>query len=136
MDKKPTFPIKDVEISNVFINEKNREEKPFVTKDGKPFRKINFMVPDDTIGEADFVGKLSILVFQNNDETFDLDTWQEGNKISGNIVKNGDWWNFEYPKVDPQAQADKIAELEAELAKSKEGKSTDEDAISDEDLPF
>jgi hypothetical protein len=70
------------------------------------------------------------------------DDWSEGDTISGNIIKDGDWWNFELP-----SKQDRITELEQENKELKEELSAlkgkgkikndpDEEIDLEEDLPF
>lgn len=130
------FPIKDVKIERLATFETRKDGSPLVTKAGKPYKKVLIDVNSDCIDDFSFTGKLSMLDFDGV-----ADNWKEGDTITGNIVHDGDYWNFELPKVNFRDKIteleDKIKELETENARLKgELVAERRDAIQEDDLPF
>lgn len=125
------YKIKDVAIERIASFETKRDGTPLVTKKGDPFKKVLIDVDTNSIDDDEFTGKLSMLDFDGV-----ADDWSEGDKITGTIIHNGDFWNFELPKVNLR---DEIAELKKENVKLKKeieilkGKNTD---VELDDLPF
>ena len=125
------YNVKDITIERIASFETKRDGSPLVTKKGDPFKKVLIDIDANSIDDDEFTGKLSMLDFDGV-----ADNWSEGDKITGKIIHNGDFWNFELPKVNLK---DKVAELEKENSNPKKeieilkGKNTD---VELDDLPF
>lgn len=121
------YPITNVEIRRVASFDEKKDGSPYTTKAGKPFKKVLIDVSPDCIDDMEFTGAMSMLDFDGL-----TDDWSEGTKITGKIIHDGDYWNFELPKVSAK---DRIAELEKEneeLKKKIEAMQLEED----DELPF
>jgi len=85
--------IKTVKITTLYRNTENKDKKPYVTSEGKPFKRIVIMV-DDPIGKAsgiDFSGW--------------TEDWKEGDEIRLSFNDDEQYgWNF--------SKVGKIDELE------------------------
>lgn len=133
------YSVKDITILRIASYDTKRDGTPLVTKpkfggEGKPYKKIMLTVDSNCIDDMEFNGQMSMLDFDGL-----ADDWSEGDKISGKIIHDGDYWNFELPKVDLRAENENLkqenAELKRQLEAIKKGDSIDgSDSI--DDLPF
>jgi|GEM_PF-2716950 len=124
------FNIKDVKIEKISFFDTKKDGSPLITRDGKPFKKVLIDIDPDTIPNMDstFTGKLSMLDFDGV-----ADNWKVGDAITGKIIHDGEYWNFQVPKVDLRTR---VAELERENAELRKKLAEKDDVITDEDLPF
>jgi len=123
------YPIKDIKIERVTSFSTKRDGTPLVTQAGKPYKKVLIDVSSSVIDEISFNGKLSMLDFDGV-----ADNWREGDLLTGKIIKDGDWWNFELPKVDYKS---KIAELELENSELRRKiLELERESLNEDDLPF
>lgn len=135
------YPIKDIKIERIATFETRKDGSALIThpKDGstgKAYKKVLIDVNSDCIDDFSFTGKLSMLDFDGvaND-------WQVGDLITGTIVHDGDYWNFELPRVNLR---DKVSDLEAEIKELKaerdelRQKLIDQEraSLTESDLPF
>lgn len=82
--------MQDFAITKVYINDKDKAGKPFLTKEGKPYKKIAIKVD-----YADYDGKyISSLVFKEDDPKLQI---KEGERRKLIVTHNGDYLNFELP---------------------------------------
>lgn len=90
------YKVTDLAITNVNVYESKKDGTPFITKNGNPFKKVNFKVDmvEAGVDDPSFEGWLSMLDFDGV-----ADNWSDGEKITGTIEKNGDFWNFNLPKL-------------------------------------
>jgi len=127
-------------ITNIFINDKDKNGKPFQTKDGKPFRKIAIKVDKNQSNPKEYDDQwISCLSFNENDYTLQF---KSGDEVDILIEKNNDFWNFKTPsklnlleirvKVLEDLVLPKAEELE-ELPDKKELPELEENI---EDIPF
>jgi len=80
--------IEKLTITRVFVNDKNKEGLPLLTKAGKPYRKIAIQTQE--YGNE----YLSSFIFEPGDEKLN---WKSGQTISVIVEKNGQWFNFRMP---------------------------------------
>ena len=132
------YNIKDVKVESIRTYDTKKDGSPLVTKNGNPYKKVLLEVDENCIDDMEFNGGLSMLDFDGVAED-----WGEGTKITGKIIHNGEWWNFELPKVSYKDEnkelKDKIAELEGKLGDKTVGKiknDPDEEIDLEDDLPF
>ena len=120
-----------VRITKVYINDKDKEDKPFTTKKGKPFWKVAIKTdkyPNDW---------LSALAFEQDDAEMQL---QEGDEVKIIVETNGQYKNFKMPTRLDQLE-ERVVILEVFMQSSVANKvmakpSADEPPIRDEDIPF
>lgn len=90
MEDKATYNIKEVEIEKIFFADKNRDGKPYVSSKGDAFTKVDIYITDKAVDDLAFTGKMSMFDFKGKSAG-----WQVGDKITGTVTKNGDYWNFD-----------------------------------------
>lgn len=130
------YPISNIKIERVASFDTKKDGSPLLTKAGKPFKKVLLDVDPNCIDEITFTGKLSMLDFDGV-----ADNWKEGDLLTGKIIHDGDYWNFELPRTSAR---DKIEELESKIKTLEEENERLQDEliaerrgqIADDDLPF
>ncbi len=107
------------EISNVEILKLFRQTEgkngPYITQKGNKFTKVDIHIDPRTIQDPEFEGKMSYFDFYDNTANWDI-----GTTISGKIVKNGKYFNFELPVGGKKAIELDLKELENRIAKLEE----------------
>lgn len=71
-------------------------------KTGKPYTRCLLDLED---------GRKSVSGFGNKT----TESWKEGDTVDINLVQNGQYWNFDVPKVDAADLASRVAKLEAKV---------------------
>lgn len=130
------YPISNIKIERVASFDTKKDGSPLLTKAGKPFKKVLLDVDPNCIDDMTFTGKLSMLDFDGV-----ADNWKEGDLLTGKIIHDGDYWNFELPRTSAR---DKIEELESKIKTLEEENKRLQDEliaerrgqITDDDLPF
>jgi hypothetical protein len=130
------YPISNIKIERVASFDTKKDGSPLLTKAGKPFKKVLLDVDPNCIDDITFTGKLSMLDFDGV-----ADNWKEGDLLTGKIIHDGDYWNFELPRTSAR---DKIEELESKIKTLEEENKRLQDEliaerrgqITDDDLPF
>jgi hypothetical protein len=130
------YPISNIKIERVASFDTKKDGSPLLTKVGKPFKKVLLDVDPNCIDDITFTGKLSMLDFDGV-----ADNWKEGDLLTGKIIHDGDYWNFELPRTSAR---DKIEELESKIKTLEEENKRLQDEliaerrgqITDDDLPF
>ena len=123
------YPVKDIKIERLATFNTRKDGSPLVTKAGKPYKKVLIDVNSDCIDDFSFTGKLSMLDFDGV-----ADNWKEGDTITGNIIHDGDYWNFELPKVNLRDEITRLEKENAELRLRLDRLGNE--PITDDDLPF
>lgn len=126
--------ILQTQLTKVYINSEDKNGKKFLTKNGKPYKKI-------AIQTAEY-GKeyLSSFIWNENDPRFN---WQAGDVVEMIIEKNGQYTNFRLPtEIDIiNIRLDKIEKHLFRIKKDNEanndfGPEEPKDEITAEELPF
>jgi hypothetical protein len=135
------YNIKDVKIESISTYNTKKDGSPLVTKNGNPFKKVLLEVDSNCIDDMEFNGRLSMLDFDNV-----TDDWDEGTEISGKIIHDGDWWNFELPRRNLKQEIEELEKENKELKekierlenkpKGKIRNDPDEEIDLENDLPF
>ncbi len=119
-------------ITKVFVSDKSKEGKPFVDRNGKPYKKIGIQT---NIHGSQW---LSCLSFRDTDPVREL---KEGQSADIKIEQNGQYLNFSLPtRLD--LLEERIEKLESYVFSGinppPEGTTEEslEDEINPEDLPF
>jgi hypothetical protein len=89
------YNVSEIEIKRITPYETKKDGTPLTTKAGKPYKKVLIDVDRDCIEDGEFEGKLSMLDFDNT-----TDNWTVGFGITGKIIHDGSYWNFELPRTD------------------------------------
>jgi hypothetical protein len=100
------FPINNVEIERVFSSDKKQDGTLYVSSKGQPFKKVDIYVSANAIDDSEFTGKMSY--FDYYDKTAG---WQQGTRITGKIIKNGQWFNFEFPPSATRQAVEEVSGL-------------------------
>lgn len=141
MENTIKFNVENVEITKIYKSSTRKDGTPYVTKptkfdpEGKAYSKVDIYIDPVAIDDMEFEGRLSMLDFNNNAKD-----WTEGTKITGVVVKNGDFWNFELPKT-PRGNAaismlrEEVEQLKARVSALEGNQSMTTEPLSD-DLPF
>jgi len=106
--------ISNVEILKIFRQTEGKNG-PYITKKGNKFTKVDIHIDPRTIQDPEFEGKMSYFDFFDNTTNWDI-----GTVISGKIVKNGKYFNFELPMGGKKAIELDLKELENRIAKLEE----------------
>ena len=96
-------------ITSHFVNDKNKDDKPYMTKANKPFKIVNIKVDEDPKNPKEYDGKyLSCMAFNPEDDWL---FWEVGDEVNILVEKNGEFWNFKRPsKLDILENRVKILE--------------------------
>jgi len=120
--------LEKVKITGIWINDKDKEGKKFISSKGKGYWKVALLCDK-------YQGKyLSSLIFDADDERFN---WQKGDEIEIVVEKNGNFLNFKVPTRLDRLEM-RVGVLEDFMA----GKPTEEvpeipeGEIEPKDLPF
>jgi hypothetical protein len=106
--------INNVEILKLFRQTEGKNG-PYITKKGNKFTKVDIHIDPRTIQDPEFEGKMSYFDFFDNTTNWDI-----GTVISGKIVKNGKYFNFELPVGGKKAIELDIKQLENRIKKLEE----------------
>ncbi len=122
--------LETVKITKVFVSDKSKDGKPFVSKNGKPFWKIGILTdkyPKDWY---------SALAFSDDAEEKNL---VEGQEVKIIFDNSGQYKNFQLPSRLDQLE-ERVAVLEANSRLGLQNKPLVPDIkeieISNDDLPF
>lgn len=94
--------MQEVTIKKIYINDKSKDGKPFVTRDGRPYKKI-------ALKTEEYPDKY-ITGFHN--DTTEL--WKEGDKVSILIEENGQYLNFKLPNKTDELEG-RVKVLEGQV---------------------
>lgn len=102
--------IQNVEIQKIYRSKENRDGKPFVTKKGKPFEKVDIYVDPREVDHPEFKGKLTYFDFFENSKNWDIGTTLSGT-IETNQMGDKTYFNFRLPQGGKKALELEIKEL-------------------------
>jgi len=138
------YEIKSVEIDKFFTSTTDRDGKPYVSKKGNPFTKVDIYIDPREVDDTEFEGKMTYFDYFGN-----MDNYGQGQVISGIVkkVEYGDksYFNFELPasgrravELDVKKLQDEVKELQEEVfGRTKNEEVEDTEGKSEEDgLPF
>jgi len=119
----------EIQILRVFYNNQKKDGTMYKNKDGSQATLVNMQVDLKTVDDPDFKGYISYW-----DSTNQI-AWKAGDVISGNVVKNGDFFNFKIPSK-LEVRMDNL-EDRIEVLENKTGVKVQKvEEIKDEGLPF
>jgi hypothetical protein len=104
------YNINNVEIEKVFSSDKKQDGTPYVSSKGQPFKKVDIYISANAIDDSDFQGKLSY--FDYFGKTAD---WKQGTLITGKIIKNGQWFNYEFPPSSVKVAVEEVSGLKEKV---------------------
>ncbi len=121
-------PIKKLVIKKLYLSDKTKDGKAFVTRGGKPYKKIAIYVDD-------YPKPLSAFLFNADDEML---SWKVGDTVEVLVEQNGEYYNFKVPTRLDRLEI-RVNALEAFMLNEKSPElpplPSDGD-IKAEDLPF
>ena len=147
------FKIENATIDKIYRSDKNKDGLVYMSSKGNPFTKVDIYIDARLVKDADFEGKMSYFDYYGN-----TDTWDIGTTISGSVVKNGRYFNFQLPptqkkalELDIKELATRVEELEKQVIQLMKIKGhtqevtealdmskemIEDDKVDDDDLPF
>jgi len=142
MDK-TVFELNNVAIEKIYRSTSGKNGKPFVSMKGNAYTKVDVYINEGMIDDVDFKGKMSYFDYYDNTKD-----WNVGTMISGQVEKNGVYFNFQLPPTGKKAfdlELDKtkqtiirmqkdIEDLKAEVFGNKGEKEQEESP--EDSLPF
>ena len=87
-----SYPLENVEIQKIYRSDKNQEGKPYLTKKGQAFEKVDIYVDPRLVSDPEFKGKATYFDFYGNTKAWDI-----GSSITGKIIKSRQYFNLELP---------------------------------------
>lgn len=112
------YKIEDEKIIKMYSSKANKEGKPYVSKKGNPFSKVDIYIDKEAIDDSDFEGKMTYFDYFGN-----MDNYGEGSTLTGTIVKavSGEYtyFNFEFPPSGKKALEEDIKKLQADVEELK-----------------
>ena len=84
-----------IKIKSIFVNDKKKDGTPYVNKNGEPFKRATLISENGNsasmyIGPKD-ISKLAV-----------VSNWKSGDEVEVEIIKNGEFTNFELPRIQPK----------------------------------
>lgn len=133
------YNINNVTITKIYKSTKDKNERPYVSKKGNPFTKVDIYVDPQEADIAGFDGKMSMFDYFDKSAN-----WNTGTKISGILIQNGNYWNFSLPVDGVKGDVNKIKadieDLQRRVSDLEEGGvQAPRDTVvvaEDDDLPF
>lgn len=98
--------INNVEIVKLYKSDTNKDGKPFMSSKGNHFSKVDIYIDPREIDDPDFQGKMSYFDYYGN-----MENYGQGQSITGTVVKNGKYFNFNFPPSGKKALELEIKEL-------------------------
>lgn len=130
----------EINLTKVFRSDKNKEGKPLMTKDGRPYTKLAI--------KAQEYGDKWLSGFDG----YATKNWKEGDKVEVEVEQKGEYLNFKVQSQQDKAWtaiaalSKKILQMEVEINRLKTGtppvdgfplnRDADIPVINDEDIPF
>ena len=130
-DNQIQYPIKNQEIVKIYRSTEGKNG-PYMSAKGNPFTKVDIYVDPRAIEDGEFEGKMSYFDYFENTKNWDI-----GTTISGSIVKNGRYFNFNLPakpgkkslELDIKQLQTKLEDLEKKVFGSVQGKNEVDEAM-------
>lgn len=113
------YKIEDEKILKIYSSNANKDGKPYMSKKGNPFSKVDIYIDKEAVEDSDFEGKMTYFDYFGN-----MDNYGEGSTLTGTIVKavSGEYtyFNFEFPPSGKKALEEDIKKLQAEVKELQE----------------
>ncbi len=106
------YTINNLSIEKIYRSEQGKDGKPFISSKGNPYTKVDIYIDPRAIDDGEFKGKMSYFDYYGT-----TGNWEIGTTISGTVVKNGQYFNFNLPPSGKKALELDIKELEARITK-------------------
>jgi len=104
------YPIRNLEIEKIYRSTSSKDGKPYMSSKGNAFTKVDIYIDPRAIEDGEFQGKMSYFDYFGN-----TDSWEIGTVISGSVVKNGQYFNFNLPPSGKKAVELDVKEIKARL---------------------
>jgi hypothetical protein len=102
----------------MYTSKANKEGKPYVSKKGNPFSKVDIYIDKEAIDDSDFEGKMTYFDYFEN-----MINYGEGATITGTITKTEvgqyTYFNFEFPPTGKKALEEDVRKLQADVEELK-----------------
>lgn len=102
----------------MYSSKANKEGKPYVSKKGNPFSKVDIYIDKEAIDDSDFEGKMTYFDYFEN-----MINYGEGATITGTITKTEvgqyTYFNFEFPPTGKKALEEDVRKLQADVEELK-----------------
>jgi len=112
------YKIEDEKIIKMYTSKANKEGKPYVSKKGNPFSKVDIYIDKEAIDDSDFEGKMTYFDYFEN-----MINYGEGATITGTITKTEvgqyTYFNFEFPPTGKKALEEDVRKLQADVEELK-----------------
>ncbi len=112
------YKIEDEKIIKMYSSKVNKEGKPYVSKKGNPFSKVDIYIDKEAIDDSDFEGKMTYFDYFEN-----MINYREGATITGTITKTEvgqyTYFNFEFPPTGKKALEEDVRKLQADVEELK-----------------
>lgn len=112
------YKIEDEKIVKMYTSKANKEGKPYVSKKGNPFSKVDIYIDKEAIDDSDFEGKMTYFDYFEN-----MINYGEGATITGTITKTEvgqyTYFNFEFPPTGKKALEEDVRKLQADVEELK-----------------
>lgn len=112
------YKIEDEKIIKMYSSKANKEGKPYVSKKGNPFSKVDIYIDKEAIDDSDFEGKITYFDYFEN-----MINYGEGATITGTITKTEvgqyTYFNFEFPPTGKKALEEDVRKLQADVEELK-----------------
>mgnify|MGYP001010185011 FL=1 len=112
------YKIEDEKIIKMYSSKANKEGKPYVSKKGNPFSKVDIYIDKEAIDDSDFEGKMTYFDYFEN-----MINYGEGATITGTITKTEvgqyTYFNFEFPPTGKKALEEDVRKLQADVEELK-----------------
>lgn len=103
------YPVKNQEIVKIFKSTAGKNG-PYVSSKGNPFTKVDIYIDPRAIEDGEFQGKMSYFDYYGN-----TNGWEIGTSITGMVVKNGKYFNFQLPPSGKKAVELDIKEMKQDI---------------------
>ena len=112
------YKIEDEKIIKMYSSKANKEGKPYISKKGNPFSKVDIYIDKEAIDDSDFEGKMTYFDYFEN-----MINYGEGATITGTITKTEvgqyTYFNFEFPPTGKKALEEDVRKLQADVEELK-----------------
>lgn len=112
------YKIEDEKILKIYSSNANKDGKPYMSKKGNPFSKVDIYIDKEAVEDSDFEGKMTYFDYFGN-----MDNYGEGSTLTGTITKTEvgqyTYFNFEFPPTGKKALEEDVRKLQADVEELK-----------------